>query len=472
MTKGRDDERSSGTEELFALREMLARAGVPEELLESLEQVGDPTQLLDELINGGVLPSPQDALSSLLAQWRPLLKRGASQLDAEVAGAEFVGLMRESVPEEAELHDALAGLVDQAGKHGGPEALAMLRVLAAIGPQPVRPVAEAAAERLAAAGEVDRPWAAGLGRPRPGACFGYADTVFGAQEVVGVTFSYGRKQHVLSVLIDHDLGGGVKDCWFSDQAAQIRADYRIVARRDGLEFRDYTTAEGRAILERALAKEPCPVEPDQREDVRDFLDLVRQRVALLPPSGDAKLRPVRPPSVHQGKVSLRGARPPIWRRLEVPSDIDLQRLHRCIQAAFGWGGSHLWVFDTPLGEFGLLDSELEHGDAATITLAEVAPNERDRLRYIYDFGDGWDHDILVEKVGPLSEEAHYPRCTAGRRACPPEDSGGMWGYAELLEILADPDHEEHQDRLDWLGLAKPEEFDPAHFDLREVNQRL
>lgn len=470
MVKEHDSGRPSGAEELIALREALARAGVPQELLKSLDQVGDPTQLLDGLMNAGVLPAPQDALNGLLEQWRPLLKRGTSQLTAELAGAEFVGLLCESMKDD-EFHDALVGLFGQAEQHGGPEALAMLRVLAAGGPMPVRAAAEAAADRLAVAGETDRPWVAGLGRPKPGACFGYVDTVYRAQEVVAITFSYGRNQHVLSVLIDHDLGGGVKDCWFSDQAGRMRAEYQMVARRGGLEFRDYTPAEARAILERALAKEPCPVDPDQQQDVRDFLDLLRQRVALLP-AGDVPPRPAGTRHVHQVKVSLRGARPPIWRRLEVLSDTDLRRLHMRIQAAFGWHDSHLWVFETPLGDFGIPDSELEHGDAAGITLAEAAPGERDRIHYIYDFGDNWRHDVTVEKVGPPSEGASYPRCTAGRRACPPEDSGGIWGYAELLEILADPEHEEHQNRLEWLGLSKPDEFDPAHFDLTEANRRL
>src|SRR5262249_9892724 len=97
---------------------------------------------------------------------------------------------------------------------------------------------------------------------------------------------------------------------------------------------------------------------------------------------------------------------------------------------------------------------------------------KSKIRYTYDFGDDWEHDILVEKVLARDEAASYPRCTGGRRAAPPEDCGGVWGYAELLEILGDPDHPEHEDKLEWLGLAGADGFDPAEFDAEEVTQEL
>jgi len=95
---------------------------------------------------------------------------------------------------------------------------------------------------------------------------------------------------------------------------------------------------------------------------------------------------------------LRGAKPPIWRRLEVPSQITLARLHQVIQSAFGWHGCHLWVFETPAGEYRQPDSELGHADAPTVTLDAVAPGAGDRIRYVYDFGDDWRHDVTVEAV--------------------------------------------------------------------------
>jgi hypothetical protein len=169
---------------------------------------------------------------------------------------------------------------------------------------------------------------------------------------------------------------------------------------------------------------------------------------------------------------LRGATPPIWRRLEVPADISLARLHTVIQIAFGWDDSHLHVFDTPYGSFGTADADLGHRPETSVTLEQVAPAANSTLRYTYDFGDDWDHDILVEEVLDHNETAGYPRCTGGRRAAPPDDCGGIWGYAELVEVLNDPADQEHKDRLEWLGLDDAAEFDPDRFDAAAVTRAL
>lgn len=179
-----------------------------------------------------------------------------------------------------------------------------------------------------------------------------------------------------------------------------------------------------------------------------------------------------PAPIYQIKVSLRGARPPIWRRIEVPADVTLARLHELIQVAFGWNDSHLHVFETPYGSFGRPDADLGHRAASRVTLEQVARAVGDKLRYTYDFGDNWEHDILVEKALDRDASVAYPRCVGGRRAAPPEDCGGVWGYAELVEILADPTHPEHQDRLDWLDLDGPTGFDPARFDAKAVTAAL
>ena len=105
------------------------------------------------------------------------------------------------------------------------------------------------------------------------------------------------------------------------------------------------------------------------------------------------------------------------------------------------------MFETPYGEFGVANAELGQRAEAPVTLEQVAPDVRSKIRYTYDFGDDWEHEILVEKVLDRDETTRYPRCTGGRRAAPPEDCGGVWGYAELAEVLADPAHPEHQDRL-------------------------
>lgn len=195
----------------------------------------------------------------------------------------------------------------------------------------------------------------------------------------------------------------------------------------------------------------------------------RATVAMLPPKRK-KSDGVAP--VYQIKVELRRAKPPIWRRLEVPADISLARLHGVIQAAFDWHDSHLHVFETPHGEFGAADAELGHRADGPVTLEQVAPTVRSKIRYTYDFGDDWQHDILVEKVLSRDETARYPRCTGGRRAAPPEDCGGIWGYAYLAEALADPNHPEHAEKLEWLGLDDATQFDPAAFDANAVAQAL
>jgi hypothetical protein len=177
-------------------------------------------------------------------------------------------------------------------------------------------------------------------------------------------------------------------------------------------------------------------------------------------------------SVHRVKVTLRGVRPPIWRRLDVPSAATLQQVHHIVQEAFGWQSYHMWVFETQAGDFGVPDPELGYRSAATKKLRDVAPQAGDRIRYTYDFGDGWEHDILVEAVHPAESGITYPRCLAGRRACPPEDCGGVWGYEDLLRILADPADDEHEERLEWLGLDSADQFDPATFDLAAVNTAL
>ena len=181
-------------------------------------------------------------------------------------------------------------------------------------------------------------------------------------------------------------------------------------------------------------------------------------------------------TIYRVKISLRGAKPPIWRRLELPSTGTLHNLHHAIQEAFGWQDRHTWVFQTPFGDYGLPGpgpgAGLGFRSAAATKLQDVAPRTGGRIRYTYDFGDGWEHDILVEDVVDAEPGVAYPRCLAGRRACPPEDCGGIWGYRELLEILADPDHEEHYDRLEWLGLDSADDFVQSAFDLGAANKAL
>jgi hypothetical protein len=174
------------------------------------------------------------------------------------------------------------------------------------------------------------------------------------------------------------------------------------------------------------------------------------------------------PALYQLKVTLQGIRPPIWRRIEVPSDINLARLHYLVQSAMGWTDSHLHMFECEGVRFGVPDPEFdfeEMVDERSVRLGELLEAPKQRLDYVYDFGDDWNHRIVLEKIHPLPERKggkgkFHPRCTAGRRACPPEDCGGEPGYAELLEVISNPRHPEHRDMKDWLG----EHFDPERFE--------
>lgn len=175
----------------------------------------------------------------------------------------------------------------------------------------------------------------------------------------------------------------------------------------------------------------------------------------------------------QIKLSLCGvSTPPVWRRLLVPSDIRLDRLHDVIQVAMGWTDTHLHVFSTEAGDYGIPDPELGFRSARGARLARFLRQPGDRIRYTYDFGDDWEHDIVLEKQLRLDPGERIPACLAARGNCPPEDSGGPWGYADLKEVLADPGHQDHEEMLEWIGLASAEEFDPAACDLPEINDVL
>lgn len=184
-------------------------------------------------------------------------------------------------------------------------------------------------------------------------------------------------------------------------------------------------------------------------------------------------------SVLQLKVSLVGASdPPVWRRVLVPARMRLDRLHDVIQAAMGWEDYHLHAFTAgdvdygPPDPDGPPDPELGHRDERRTAVGDVIGERRDRMRYVYDFGDHWRHDVVVEKVLTAEPGSRYPLCLTGNGRCPPEDCGGVRGYAELRETLADPTHEDHAQMLEWLGIETAAQFDPHAFDADEVNAVL
>lgn len=171
-------------------------------------------------------------------------------------------------------------------------------------------------------------------------------------------------------------------------------------------------------------------------------------------------------SIYELEVTLRHISPPIWRRVRVPSDLTLAELHVVLQEALGWTDSHLHQFDVDGRSFGVPDPDgpaVE--DERRVRLADVA-REGSKLVYEYDFGDGWEHDVIVARVVQGDDCAF--QCTDGRRACPPEDCGGPPGYESLLAALANPDDPEHDEMREWIG----GEFDPQEFDLEVTNANL
>ena len=177
--------------------------------------------------------------------------------------------------------------------------------------------------------------------------------------------------------------------------------------------------------------------------------------------------------IFQFKVTLDDSKPPIWRRILVRSDITLGELHNVIQAVMmGWADYHLHQFivgETYYGEpHPDYEGFVEMRDESRVHLNQIVTGEKFKFRYEYDFGDSWLHNLLVEKILPPEPGQPYPVCIKGKRACPPEDVGGIWGYYMFLEAIQDPDHPEHEDYLEWVG----GEFDPEAFDLDEANEAL
>jgi hypothetical protein len=178
--------------------------------------------------------------------------------------------------------------------------------------------------------------------------------------------------------------------------------------------------------------------------------------------------------IYQLKITLKNAKPPIWRRIEVTSETKLDSLAMIILAVMGWDNSHLHQFIVGHTYYSMPDPDdmMDSLDERKYTLAQILPKEKAQCIFEYDFGDGWEHELFVEKVLEAEPKVKYPRCTAGKMACPPEDCGGVWGYMNLIEILKDSEHEEHETYVDWLGLESGEDFDPKEFSVEVADERL
>jgi hypothetical protein len=181
-----------------------------------------------------------------------------------------------------------------------------------------------------------------------------------------------------------------------------------------------------------------------------------------------------PPEVFQLKVTLLGTMPPIWRRLLVPVNLTLAQLHDVLQAAMGWQDCHMHEFCAGQRHFGkpnpedrlmgMPPVENEH----TVHLSNVLSRVGAKAIYTYDFGDSWEHSIVLEKRLPADPGTDYPVCTGGECACPPEDCGGIPGFYNLLDALGDPTHEQHDELQDWIG----ENYDPDVFSIDDVNRMI
>jgi hypothetical protein len=180
--------------------------------------------------------------------------------------------------------------------------------------------------------------------------------------------------------------------------------------------------------------------------------------------------------IYQVKITLRNSKPPIWRRVLLPADIRLSDLHKVMQVVMGWTNSHLHQFEVgnrrdPWSWRRYADPEFdleETKDEGKVALSDLLIEPKQNLTYEYDFGDGWEHIIVLEKILPPQAGEQYPQCVKGALSGPPEDVGGMWGYYHFLEIIQDPNHPEHEDISEWID----RDFDPEEFDLEGINATL
>jgi hypothetical protein len=205
----------------------------------------------------------------------------------------------------------------------------------------------------------------------------------------------------------------------------------------------------------------------------DVLNLITPRSATGPlPAFHKKPSPGSMAQiVYQLKITLTNIAPPVWRCVLVKSDITLAKLHRIIQLAMGWTNSHLHLFETMDGmEYSdpqYFEEDIPQ-DEKKVKLNQLLLAANERLLYRYDLGDNWEHDVCLEQILSADAEQYYPVCTDGKRAVPPEDVGGTHGYAEFLKAIADPQHEEHDSFIEWIG----GEFDAEAFDIDKVNAAL
>lgn len=179
--------------------------------------------------------------------------------------------------------------------------------------------------------------------------------------------------------------------------------------------------------------------------------------------------------IYQFKITLKDIKPPVWRRIQVPETYSFWDLHVAIQDAFGWTDCHLHQFvfgsrnSNAFKTIGIPDEDIPMSRNEVLAgwdqnISKWFTLEKPRATYSYDFGDDWRHEVELEKIIPREKDLKYPRCTDGKRACPPEDCGGISGYEELICAIKDPRHSQHEELIEWVG----GEYDPERFNAIEV----
>jgi hypothetical protein len=171
------------------------------------------------------------------------------------------------------------------------------------------------------------------------------------------------------------------------------------------------------------------------------------------------------------RINLMHLKPEVWRRVEVPLSLHLKGLHDVIQAAFGWLDYHLFEFQVGTQRYGIPDADWDYHEvrqARSVRLAALVARSIDRFSYLYDFGDHWEHAVVIEATEAADPKLSYPRFVDGARRCPPEDVGSVSGFFEFLEAVIDPGHVEHQRMIRWYGRI----FDPHDIGLTDIQQRL
>lgn len=464
------------------LRRHLVESGAPQPFIDHAATFGDDVDsLFLWLRDYGPVFSEQQWAADLLDHWTKFLEPGVAAIEAERFGAAFLAMY------DDDSIGMIGHLIAEAARSLRPEAVALARALASVGPQQIRSTATDSAQSLIAKGVADVPWSADLGAGEWIAAEGFADPGR-SEETLVLQLSIAGTPHSFNLLLDHRRGGGLKDAQLLTEVGQLHRQMEIRAAVSGLTLSPRTRTEAGDILSTALAAPIAAVDPDQLERVTALLPLLRSREHLIAgpdvPAvvvGSAVMAGAHLAStpatsirrigkVHRIKVTLDRTKPAIWRRLEVRSSTTLAQLHHIIQAAFGWSGVHQWVFETPRGKFGDLDPVQGFAEATHLTLAAAAPSVGAKFCYLYDLDDDWRHSIVVENISNAGD-VEYPRCAGGRRASPPEGCGGALIYGAMLAAWSDPNSPTTRAVLQTIPIPA-EDFDPVAFATGQVNKAL